>query len=116
MNLQAAPTEPSKTQQAINVLVKAYETYRELDETKEDGNENLVGVLDKTQIEQLIDPNSNNVVRLQPSYDEIKSVQIDISYFQSSRQEEEVDASKTLRRIAWKVAKMIIKKVISMLS
>lgn len=46
------------------MLVKAYETYKELDETKEAGEENLIGVMNKMQIEQMIDPSSNNVVRL----------------------------------------------------
>lgn len=65
MILQAAPADDSsKTQQAIKVLVKAYETYKELDETKEAGEENLIGVMNKMQIEQMIDPSSNNVVRL----------------------------------------------------
>lgn len=47
------------------MLVKAYETYRELDETKGDEEEKLLDLLGKMPLEQVIDPNPNNLVCLQ---------------------------------------------------
>lgn len=66
-DFQAAPSDTSRTQQALKVLVKAYETYKELDETKEDEEEKLIGILGRMPLEQVVDPNSNqnNLVCLQ---------------------------------------------------
>lgn len=117
MNFIKALPRNLHSKEIKKIIKQAVEVYEEIDEIREKEEDTFLEVLNKIPMNHIIDsePEVNPV-----KYFHIKTSNLNskiLFHFQNGSDKDEVekmDASKTITKIAWKVAKAALKKAVDM--